>query len=158
MSDRVAIFDCGRCVQCDEPQRLYRRPRTRFVAGFFRGCNVLDAEPVAQADGLATFRLAGAAIEKVPSDGALAAGGDIAVSHIAIRAETVQVGTAAAMSSCRIPATLMETTYRGTVIDYTLKLADGQELTATTTRYEEMAAGSSVLVGFEPQAVVPLDD
>ena len=49
MSDRIAVLNRGRCVQVDEPERIFRHPRTRFVAGFFRGCNVLDAriEPTA---------------------------------------------------------------------------------------------------------------
>src|SRR5215510_14546505 len=46
MSDRIAVLNRGVCVQCDEPEALFRRPRTRFVAGFFRGCNVVRAELV----------------------------------------------------------------------------------------------------------------
>ena len=44
LSDRIAVINRGRCVQCDAPERLYKRPRRRFVAEFFRGCNVLEAE------------------------------------------------------------------------------------------------------------------
>jgi ABC-type Fe3+/spermidine/putrescine transport system ATPase subunit len=36
MSDRVAVFNRGSCVQCGTPESVYRRPRTRFVAEFFR--------------------------------------------------------------------------------------------------------------------------
>src|ERR1035437_5132869 len=43
MSDRVAVLSGGRCVQCDAPEIIFTRPRTRFVARFFRGCNVIDA-------------------------------------------------------------------------------------------------------------------
>src|SRR5262249_42695814 len=42
MSDRIAVFDRGRCVQCDAPEPLYQRPRSRFVAAFFRGCNIVE--------------------------------------------------------------------------------------------------------------------
>src|SRR5262249_36259216 len=132
----------------------YRRPRTRFVAGFFRGCNVLRAEPVTRADGYATYRLAGAVIEQGRADGPPAAGD----GHIAVRAGSVEGGPSGAMSSCQFNATLVETTYRGTVVDYLLQLPDGQELTATTTRYEEIKAGSAVVIGFEPRAVIPLED
>src|SRR2546422_8622750 len=44
MSDRIAVLHDGACVQCDAPERLFRRPRTRFVAGFFPGCNILAAD------------------------------------------------------------------------------------------------------------------
>ena len=42
MSDRIAVLHRGQCVQCDHPERIFRFPRTRFVASFFRGCNVLE--------------------------------------------------------------------------------------------------------------------
>ena len=38
MSDRIAVLNRGRCVQVGAPERIFRFPRTRFVAGFFRGC------------------------------------------------------------------------------------------------------------------------
>lgn len=34
MGDRVAVLNQGRVVQVDEPEPLYRCPRTRFVGGF----------------------------------------------------------------------------------------------------------------------------
>ena len=43
LSDRVAVLEGGRLVQCDTPQALYERPATRFVAGFLGGANLLDA-------------------------------------------------------------------------------------------------------------------
>jgi ABC-type Fe3+/spermidine/putrescine transport system ATPase subunit len=153
MSDRIAVINHGRCVQCDVPERLYKRPRTRFVAGFFRGCNVLNAECTAQADGQASFRIAGTVIEGVPLDGAWAAGG-----HVALRAENVQVGALAESSRARISAALVETIYRGTVQDYLLRLDDGQQLVATTTHQVWVRPGSTVTVGFEPDAVIPLED
>src|SRR6516164_5508380 len=30
MSDRIAVLNRGRCVQCDQPETLYRRPRSTF--------------------------------------------------------------------------------------------------------------------------------
>ena len=37
MSSRIAVVNEGRIAQCDAPAQLYSRPRTRFVASFFRG-------------------------------------------------------------------------------------------------------------------------
>jgi ABC-type Fe3+/spermidine/putrescine transport system ATPase subunit len=153
MSDRIAVINHGRCVQCDAPERLYKRPRTRFVAGFFRGCNVLNAECIGQADGQASFRLAGRVIEGIPLNGSATGGG-----HIALRAENVEVGAVAGSNQPGIPAELLETIYRGTVQDYLLRLEDGQQLVATTTRQIVARPGSTVAVGFEPEAVIPLED
>ncbi len=41
MSDRVAVMNHGRIVQCDVPQAIYRRPATAFVAGFIGRTNLL---------------------------------------------------------------------------------------------------------------------
>ena len=152
LSDRIAVINRGRCVQCDAPERLYKRPRRRFVAEFFRGCNVLEAELAGQGDGAATYRLAGIAID-VPL-------GDIETPgrHVALRAENVHLGTFAQRQPCRLSATLVETTFRGTVLDYRLALPDGQTLTATMTQHLEAAPGSIVELGFSPQSVIALED
>jgi ABC-type Fe3+/spermidine/putrescine transport system ATPase subunit len=90
MSSRVAVLNGGRMVQCDEPERLYKRPRTRFVADFFRDCNVLRVSPLRGANKTPIYRLAGTLIGAAAADG-VATGG----AHIAIRSET--------FTSVRIP-------------------------------------------------------
>ncbi|WP_181699763.1 ABC transporter ATP-binding protein [Chthonobacter albigriseus] len=47
MADRVAVFNEGRIVQVGSPEEIYERPRTRFVADFVGGANVI--EPAAAA-------------------------------------------------------------------------------------------------------------
>jgi iron(III) transport system ATP-binding protein len=46
LADRVAVMDAGRIHQIDEPQTLYTRPATRFVAGFVGEADVLTAHRV----------------------------------------------------------------------------------------------------------------
>jgi ABC-type Fe3+/spermidine/putrescine transport system ATPase subunit len=152
LSDRIAVINRGRCVQCDAPERLYKRPRRRFVAEFFRGCNVLEAELAGQGDGAATYRLAGIGID-VPL-------GDIETPgrHVALRAENVHLGAFAQRQPCRLSATLLDTTFRGTVLDCRLALPDGQTLTATMTQHLEAGPGSIVELGFSPQSVIALED
>jgi spermidine/putrescine transport system ATP-binding protein len=43
MSDRIAVMDHGQVVQLGTGEELYERPRTRFVAQFLGGCNLLPA-------------------------------------------------------------------------------------------------------------------
>jgi putative spermidine/putrescine transport system ATP-binding protein len=47
MADRVAVFNQGRIVQVGSPEDIYERPRTRFVADFVGGSNVVDPAIVA---------------------------------------------------------------------------------------------------------------
>jgi len=44
MSDRIAVMNAGRIEQLSDPQELYERPRTRFVAQFLGSCNLIEAE------------------------------------------------------------------------------------------------------------------
>src|SRR5437016_8286568 len=41
-SDRIVVMNRGRIEQIDEPQALYRRPRSRFVAGFIGRTNFVE--------------------------------------------------------------------------------------------------------------------
>ena len=51
MADRVAVFNEGRIVQVGEPEEIYERPRTRFVADFVGGSNVIEPALAADVDG-----------------------------------------------------------------------------------------------------------
>ena len=46
MADRVAVFNDGRIVQVGSPEDIYERPRTRFVADFVGGSNVIEPAAV----------------------------------------------------------------------------------------------------------------
>ncbi|HBK04947.1 MAG TPA: ABC transporter ATP-binding protein [Acetobacteraceae bacterium] len=41
-SDRIVVMNRGRIEQVDDPVSMYRRPKTRFVAGFIGRTNLLD--------------------------------------------------------------------------------------------------------------------
>ena len=43
-SDRIVVMNRGRIEQVDDPVSMYRRPRTRFVAGFIGRTNLLDGK------------------------------------------------------------------------------------------------------------------
>jgi spermidine/putrescine transport system ATP-binding protein len=56
MADRIAVMHGGRIEQIDEPEALYERPRTRFVADFLGVANLFRAIPVAIGGDVATLR------------------------------------------------------------------------------------------------------
>jgi len=43
MSDRIAVMNEGRIEQCDDPETVYERPATTFVAGFIGVSNLMPA-------------------------------------------------------------------------------------------------------------------
>ena len=56
MSDRIAVMNQGRYEQLGDPETLYERPATRFVAGFLGVSNLLGGECQGTADGLGVIR------------------------------------------------------------------------------------------------------
>ena len=152
MSDRVAVLYRGYCVQCDAPEALFRRPRTRFVARFFRGCNVLDGEHEV-VSGRSTVRLAGDAIT-LPErfDAPLGRVG------IAVRGEDIHLNGEAAKRDLVLKARLSEQVYRGLYTDYRLTLEDNQTLSAMIGRRLDLKPGETVTIGVDADAIVPLNE
>jgi ABC-type Fe3+/spermidine/putrescine transport system ATPase subunit len=150
MSDRIAVLNRGRCVQVDEPEHIFRNPRTRFVAGFFRGCNVLDAciEP----DGGAVLVIAG---HRLPFERGDGLDGPTAV---ALRGESLLLADQVKGADFVLPARLEKITYRGIYRDYRLRLNDGQELSATLTQRLPLAEGSRVEIGIRADEIVLLEE
>src|SRR5262245_43039926 len=58
MSDRIAVMNRGRYEQLGDPESLYERPTTRFVAGFLGISNLLPGAVEGTDDRYATVRLA----------------------------------------------------------------------------------------------------
>ena len=75
-----------------------------------------------------------------------------------MRAENLHLQEDAAATAARLPARHLETTYRGTVLDYRLELADGQRVTATTTRRLAVDAGAALEIRVQPRDLVLLED
>lgn len=149
MSDRVAVLNRGRCVQCDAPERLFRRPRTRFVAAFFRGCNILEvtAEP---RDGAMLIDVSGERLS-LPAPLADASG----PRAVAVRGEAVRLGGGGDLV---LPTRLEKITYRGVYSDYRLRLSDGQRLSAMQPHRHDLAEGDQVEIGLRAEDVVLLED
>ena len=59
MSDRIAVMNHGRYEQLGDPESLYERPATRFVAGFLGVSNLLPGTVEGTDDDYAVVRLAG---------------------------------------------------------------------------------------------------
>ncbi|WP_426247560.1 ABC transporter ATP-binding protein [Nocardioides sp. LHG3406-4] len=141
MSDRVAVFRDGACVQCDVPATLFEHPRTRFIASFFRGFNVLRLPHRLLPEG--TTGLPGGAA----TDGS---------SEVAIRAERVVLGASSSADALSLPGQVRQVTYRGAVTDHIVVLDDDQTVVATAGR-AEAAPGDRVDVTLPAADLVHLE-
>ena len=79
MADRVAVFNHGRIEQVGAPKEIYERPRTRFVADFVGGSNVIEPALVRAWTGI--DRAASLRPEKIAllADGAAAPAGALVI-------------------------------------------------------------------------------
>src|SRR5206468_8791187 len=89
MSDRIAVMNKGHYEQLGDPEALYERPKTRFVAGFLGVSNLLPAKRDGAGDGYAGFRLAGGTAVRVPA--ALLEGRDTDAIALGVRPEKIRM-------------------------------------------------------------------
>lgn len=150
MSDRVAVLNRGRLVQVDEPQSLFRHPRTRFVAGFFRGSNVvrgtLTNGPHGTVFSCASFQVELRAAPAHPAD----------PPSVSIRAEDIRVESATNSDVLTFEATVDRVTYRGVYTDYQVRLADGQTIVASSTNAWDVTPGKTIRLAVQSDLITPL--
>jgi ABC-type Fe3+/spermidine/putrescine transport system ATPase subunit len=148
MSDRVAVFRDGSCIQCDVPTELFERPKTRFVASFFRGFNVFELPAHHLVGTPARVRPEHSApVDQTPSDEPL---------EVAIRAERVVLGGSRDSCDIQLTGILTQATYRGAVTDHAIVLEDGQRVVATSS-HQEAGAGERVTIGMRSSDLVILE-
>ena len=151
MSDRIAVLDYGYVVQCDDPEHIFKRPTTPFVARFFRGCNVLKT---IQDPTTGRYRIGDVLLPIEPRTKAAAGSTHL---MIAIRAENVRLNADAPARALVFGAILEAATYRGLYTDYRLRLMDGQTLSAIDQRHREIEPETPVKIAVAPEDVIPLE-
>lgn len=155
MSDRIAVFHAGTIVQCDVPDKIFERPRTRFVASFFRGFNVLEGKVLKTSEDVLEVRTGGHRIY-VPLRGVGAPPDGSSVS-IGVRSEKLYIGAAASGRAVSLDGLLRDVVYKGTVIDHIVELSDGQSVAVTSVRREVADDARNVTVSCATDDLVLLD-
>jgi len=152
MADRIGIMAGGRLLQVADPETIYAKPSSHFVARFIGECSILR---VISIDGGRGYEIAGAR-QSLPSP----ATGRF---DIVVRPENVSVhpvGDAATDNGFRVPATIREVTYLGAGWRVALDLPDGQSLLASIMRGDAMAGsltpGKPVVARWAPTSVAVL--
>jgi len=151
MSDRIAVLNQGKYVQCGEPEAIFRAPATPFVAQFFRGANLLDAEAQSNDGETVKIIIAGQTLN-IPNHGRSGNAG-----KVSIRGETIGVGDDAEGKDLILETTVLTSTYRGLYTSIELKLTDGQILAATYNGAIPMAVNSKTKIGIRAEDIVLLE-
>jgi spermidine/putrescine transport system ATP-binding protein len=129
MSDRIAVMSRGVIEQVADPETVYERPATTFVAGFIGVSNLMPGQ-VVSANGAATeLRLdAGPTVRTLESGGAEA--GERA--HAVVRPEKLTLAGGADSTGdgrASVEGQVESSLYLGTATQMVVRLADGTQMT-----------------------------
>ena len=165
MSDRIAVMNRGHYEQLGDPEVLYERPRTPFVAGFLGVSNLLPVQRNGAGDGYAGFRLADGTGVRVPA--ALLDGRDSNAVALGVRPEKIRMfephkDIPAGFNT--VPGTVTHASYLGVSTQYIVTLPDGHRVTVfeqnteRATKAELWNAGEQVVLAWAPEHCFVVDD
>ena len=159
MSDRIAVMFGGKIIQCDSPEEIYQRPRSRVVADFIGGMNFLDAAVLRESDDIIEVDVAGFGRAEVKKP----AGAHFNGSALTIGARpermTLVYGEDAGFNRV-VSGTVVEASYYGDMTYYSIAIDAVERPIVVSMRNtigrRSLAAGEKVQVGWGPESLVPL--
>jgi spermidine/putrescine transport system ATP-binding protein len=141
MSDRIAVMNKGRYEQLGDPEGLYERPTTRFVAGFLGISNLLPGTITGTADNYAIAQLGDDARVRVPK---ALVNGQTAV-EVGVRPEKIRMHKLEATpppGSNELQGTVIDASYLGVSTSYVIEAHSGARLTVYEQNVERTVHGS----------------
>ncbi|WP_435185783.1 ABC transporter ATP-binding protein [Halobellus sp. EA9] len=155
MSDRVAVMNDGRLEQVGEPEAVYERPETRFVADFVGTANLFDGVVAEVGEEYTWVNHEGSLLAGVPQD-QVEPGED---ATIVLRPERAQVGAAVAdggpsktAEQLTVEGTIETRRYVGDSVEYHLDVPefDTEVIASASTEDSLREIGSSLAVTIDP--------
>jgi spermidine/putrescine transport system ATP-binding protein len=164
MSDRIAVMNMGRYEQLGDPEVLYERPMTRFVAGFLGVSNLLPATVLGADGDYMSASLADQTRIRVPK---ALVNGESSI-RIGVRPEKIRLldpTTDGPTGHNRLTGVVRDASYLGVSTQYQVEAKSGtltvyEQNVERATRAELWARGDQVQLTWSPDHsfVVPSDD
>jgi spermidine/putrescine transport system ATP-binding protein len=153
LSDRMAVLEKGRIAQIGTPRELYDAPRTRFVASFLGGCNLLHGTLESDGNGGLKVRTAIGLLRVSPRAGMINQG-----ICLGIRRERVRLDVREPVEN-RVRGRIAEIAYAGSLTEYKLDL-HGTELRARIVNRNgaPFEVDDTVDIQLPPEALFVLTD
>ena len=149
MSDQIAVMNHGQVIQLGSSEELYERPRTRFVAQFLGGCNLLPARR--------EERRGANAIVSTPIGRVEVPGLERPEATLAIRPEKIALGPGGGIN--HFTGTVLETTYTGAETHSVVGIGDTTlRVTSINQPGRRMVTGETVGFTLPPDSVIVLED
>jgi len=155
MSDRIAVMNKGRYEQLGEPEALYERPLTRFVAGFLGVSNLLPGAVEGNDGTYAAVRLADDTRIRAPR----ALVGDTANVSVGVRPEKIRLHEAegeAPAGHNHMSGVVRDASYLGVSTQYLVEARGGAQIMVyeqnveRATKAELWAPGEAVQMTWSP--------
>ncbi|MCB2093000.1 MAG: ABC transporter ATP-binding protein [Rhodobacteraceae bacterium] len=153
MSDRVAVFDQGRILQCSAPERIYNAPESRFVAEFVGENNRFSGtvETVDAAE--CSVRTDDDVRIRAVHGGHVAAGDAV---QVYVRPERIEVGGAAATRDNSFQVPVLDAIFLGDHTRLKVAMPGHPEVTVKRNFLDDAddlpAAGQTATIGWSAQA------
>jgi ABC-type Fe3+/spermidine/putrescine transport system ATPase subunit len=140
MSDRIAVLSNGHIEQIGTPVEIYRRPASRFVAGFIGQCNLLEGSVEAREGNTARLAVGqGISLLARVTEDCNARPGDAVVA--VVRPEDILIGDAGpAGSGSPFSGTITDVEYLGEDTQVRIHVPGLASLTAAFKTTREAAA------------------
>ena len=158
LSDRIAVFNRGKVVQCGTPEALYNQPENRFVADFIGESNLLHGTVQEACSDGCRFRLTQGVEFLAPlrpgwSDPRKTA-------TYMLRPEPVVLGAAAESKDICIDARIEEFLFVGNAVKYLLRIGAETFIkarTQATTQSRSFRTGDTIKVGWNREDMLLVD-
>ena len=145
-SDRIVVMNRGRIEQVDDPVSMYRRPKTRFVAGFIGRTNLMDGKRDGNRIVFPGFNVSGA---NAPVGDSFSVRPQTIVLHDAPPADRGE--------HWWIPGRILERAYLGEYWEYLVRPANSDmRLRVSTPPNDVHAIDQDVWMEIDPSRVAPI--
>jgi spermidine/putrescine transport system ATP-binding protein len=149
MSDRVAVMNEGRVIQCAAPEEVYERPTEEFVAGFIGISNLLEGT----ADGDGMVRIANGERIPAPLPADCSPGDEV---NLSVRPEKIAIDELEE-GMVTLEGTVEARVYLGMTTQITVGVGEGARLVALEQATYRASAddrwepGTKVRLGWHPE-------
>jgi ABC-type Fe3+/spermidine/putrescine transport system ATPase subunit len=152
ISDRIAVMNQGRIDQLDAPVDIYRKPKTRFVAGFIGRTNFIEGRLNGDVVNFSGFNIARSNLGTT----SIPAG----VSTFSVRPQSMEVlaNRPTEANQLDIPGKITTRIFLGETWDYTFDSGSGLRLRVVSSPAITLEMNQPVWLRIDPTQIVRVED
>ncbi|KNY13017.1 MULTISPECIES: ABC transporter ATP-binding protein [unclassified Shinella] len=156
MSDTIVVMNKGRIEQMGDPNTLYGRPGSVFVANFIGETNLLRSAVLGFEDGVAALNWNGVTIKANPGGLAPKVGDNL---YVVLRPEAIHCSASEPATANRIKGKIRQRVFKGNHTSMMVQVGDGALLNTLVHPSEvEQLDGEDVWLGWKPETATVIPD